>query len=121
MAYDVGYAKDGDYVSVKLTGDVTFDDLNKARDETQVLLTANTVTRVLVEAKRKGSMPSVLEDYDFTSQLASYFPRRTKIALSITANQMEYMRFVESVAYNRGLNFKLFPDRDQALHWLLGV
>jgi hypothetical protein len=111
--------KDENYVYVTLTGEATVEDFENARAETQVLLSANDCMKVLVGAKREAPEEPFVDDFDFTSQLGSFFPRRTRIALVVPDDQMEYMQFVKNVAQNRGVNMVLFSDKEQALVWLL--
>ena len=119
MAYGVELVKDAKYVRVALTGELTRNDLENAREETIRALTANGWNRLLVDVTRGNRKLSVAEDFEFTSEHQSSFPAGVRTALVIRPDELEYFRFTENVAQNRGVNMKLFLDKIQALNWLL--
>ena len=119
MAYAVELVKDAKYVSVVLTGEVTRNDVENARDEANLTLTANGWNRLLVDVTRGNRKLSVAEDFEFTSEHQSSFPAGVRMALVVRPDELEYFRFIENVAQNRGVNMKLFLDKIQALNWLL--
>jgi len=49
--------------------------------------------------------------------LAAAFKPQYK--LSAFANSSIINRFTENTAVNRGTNFRVFPNKDEALRWLL--
>lgn len=118
MAYTVELVKDAKYVSVVLTGKVTRNDVENARDEANLALTANGWNRLLVDVTRGNRKLSVAEDFEFTSEHQSSFPVGVRMALVVRPDELEYFRFTENVAQNRGVNMKLFRDKIQALNWL---
>ena len=42
----------------------------------------------------------------------------SKTAIVVREDQMLHSNFVENVAVNRGVNFKIFTDADEAIDWL---
>ena len=116
----VKYDADLDFVTITLSGEVSTDDLVACRSEAITLLLANECTRLLVDATTEAPRRDILDDYQFTSEHASQFPRGTRHAVLVQAGERDYMEFVENVARNRGVEMRLFIDRDQALEWLLG-
>ncbi len=120
MPYAASYLADPGYVSLTLSGSVTLEDLEGGRDRAVALLDKHRCRRLLVDATREQRKQPVLDDYSFTSQLGEQFPPGTVHAVVVRANEKEYMRFVENVAVNRGVDMQLFLDRDQALKWLVG-
>jgi len=119
MAHAIEFVKDAKYVNVTLTGDVTRNDLENARNKTRLTLTASNCRRILVDATCSNPKLSDLENYEFTSEHESHFPRGVRIALVVRSDQLENLRFAETVAQNRGVRMVLFSDRIQALNWLL--
>jgi len=119
MAHAIEFVKDAKYVNVALTGDVTRNDLENARNRTSLTLMVSNCRRILVDATCGNLKLSDLENYEFTSEHGSHFPRGVRIALVVRSDQLENLRFAETVAQNRGVRMVLFLDRIQALNWLL--
>ena len=74
-------------------------------------------TNVLVDARAVLSLPSAFSIYEFSSIIAS----RTKglrIAIEVSKNTEERVRFIETVSRNQGANLKTFDMKDEAMDWL---
>ena len=119
MAHAIEFVKDTKYVGVALTGEITKNDLEIARNEANLALTANNCNRILVDATRSNPRLSVLELFEFEKEHRLRFPLGVRIALVVPPDRLENLRFAENVAQNRGVNMNLFLDRAQALNWLL--
>ena len=119
MANTVELVKDAKYVRVVLTGEVTRNDLENARDKANRALTACGWNRLLVDVTQGNRKLSVAEDFEFTTEHQSSFPMGIRMALVVRPDELGYFRFTENVAQNRGVNMKLFLDKIQALNWLL--
>ncbi len=74
------------------------------------------VDKVLVDTTEQESMPSTFREFSIFSEL----PRIFRIALLANQDQptAEDIRFVETVARNRGIQMKIFNTRKEALEWL---
>ena len=119
MKHHVTYKAELDYVSIALCGEVSTDDLVDCRAEAVSLLQANSCKRLLVDATQEAPRRDVTDDFHFTSEHASQFPLGTRHAVLVQVSEQEYMKFVENVARNRGVDMYLFIDRDHAMDWLL--
>jgi hypothetical protein len=120
MPYAIELVKDAKYSSVVLTGEVTRNDFENARDEANLMLKTNGWNSLLVDGTRGNPRVSVAEDFKFTSELQTRFPEGIRITLVLRPDQLESSRFIENIAQNRRVNQKLFGDKIQALHWMLG-
>ena len=120
MKNHVTYDAELDFVTIELSGEVSTDTLVQCRTEAVSLLQANDCKRLLVDATHEAPRRDVTDDYHFTSEHASLFPPGTRHAVLVQLSEHEYMKFVENVARNRGVDMNLFIDRAQALTWLLG-
>ena len=118
MPYHVTYVEDADYVIGTLTGGLTEKELNAARGEMGAQLTAHRCGKLLVDATGLSRMQSIAADFEFTAQHQSALPPGTSHAVVIQEKHKERMQFVENVAQNRYVEFRLFTDRDQAIEWL---
>ena len=75
------------------------------------------VDKVLVDTTEQESMPSTFREFSIFSELP-----RNIFRVALLANQeqptFEDIRFVETVAQNRGIQMQVFNTRKEALEWL---
>ena len=77
-------------------------------------------TRLLVEEDLKEQLPSIADTYQGATERQDMGLAGIRIAfLDRHPEQHEQNQFGELVARNRGINMKVFSDRDEALEWLL--
>jgi hypothetical protein len=119
MAYTINLVKDAKYISLLFTDEVTMNDVENARDEVDIALTANSWNRLLVDLSRSKLEMSFFEHFKFTSEHQSHFPKGGRLALVVRPDEMEHYQFIEDVSRNRGVNLKLFSEKGQACNWLL--
>jgi len=119
MPSHIEYISKNGYVSLILKGEVTAGDLATVRKEAASLLSEHNCSRLLVDATELARMQSIVEDFEFVSRNLSYFPPPVRIAEIANEQYLEHMQFVEDVSQNRGIDFKVFTDRDEAIGWLL--
>jgi hypothetical protein len=119
MAYTIDLVKDSKYISLLFTGEVTMNDVEKARDEVDIALNANSWNRLLVDISLTKMKMSFLEHFKFTSEHQSHFPKGGQLALVVRQDEMGYYKFIEDVSKNRGVNLKLFSEKTQACNWLI--
>ncbi len=74
------------------------------------------VNKVLVDTTEQESMPNTFSEFSIFSE----FPRNFRVALLANQEQptVEDIRFVETVAQNRGIQMQVFNTRKEALEWL---
>lgn len=119
MEHTIEFEKDAKYVSVVLTGEVTKNELEAARNEANLVLTANGCDRLLVDTTRSKPSLSIVERFEFASEHPSSFPPNIRIALFGRPDELMNHQFTENVARNRGVDMNVFLDGDRALNWLL--
>ena len=120
MPFDVTYVEDAGYVSGVLSGDMSGDQLEVARQAMNEQLIAHDCRRLFVDATKIDRMQSVFADFDFTTEHRNKLPLGTRHAVVIRAERKPHMQFIEDVAQNRAINLRIFLDRDEAVNWLLG-
>ncbi len=118
MGHKVLFDVNTNYLCLKLTGDQTYDDMVKARDAVKESLLVNNLKRVLVDTTGLISSMGQVDDYKFASGLQETFNFTTKIAFLILPDFFEKYKFIENVAYNRGINLKVFTDKSEAIKWI---
>jgi len=118
MAYSVDYRQAAGIVRIVLADDVSRQELEAARSESSGLLTEHGSHRLFVDASKEKQRQPILEDFEFTKRLREAYGPKVRIAVLVDADDESYMRYVEDVARNRGVNMSLFIDKQAALDWL---
>ena len=103
-----------------MVGEATYDDHEGSRVAVAAQFEKTGCRRLLVDASASTTQMSVVDDYDFTAQLSDFSRYQATIAMVGNPQEQEQNQFVENVARNRGLNLRLFDNRDDAVHWLRG-
>lgn len=75
--------------------------------------------KVLVDFTTAEGPVSLMERLEMAEVLAATTPRTMKLAAVVTRQQLDPQRFGETIARNKGVNMRVFLDRDRALRWLL--
>lgn len=118
MSYTVEL-HDDHYIAVLHEGAFSGRELFAARREFSELAKSSGVRRVLADVARVIGNISTFDTYEFSSSHHEYLPADIKIAVLIKNDQENDARFAEDVATNRGINIKMFTDKNDALRWLL--
>ena len=103
-------------IVVESIGEISVDDINQSIAKIQEILNKKGISKVLVDASRQESLPSMIDSYD----LFSTFPRDFMIAILVKEYQIteEELNFIETVAVNRAIRMQIFSERENALAWL---
>lgn len=107
------------YLLLTMTGDANLEQLIQAQSEIESTLADLGWNRLLVDISQMTSKLSITQDYEFTKSFAPTIPGKRKTATITSPDMVEDFHFHENVAQNRGINLKVFADRQQALDWLL--
>jgi hypothetical protein len=93
------------------------DDLSQSLELALQIANDQGLNKIMVDATRQTSLPSIMPLYSFASELS----RRAcglKHAIIVAEQSRKDMRFIETVAGNRGAIIQIFSSRDDALSWL---
>ncbi|MBU8922073.1 MAG: hypothetical protein KOO63_09670 [Bacteroidales bacterium] len=118
MAEKVTIREDLQIIQVDSYGDVNAEDLKKSLETVFKIRQEQGLTRVLVDATRETSLPSTPRVFEFGSQLAELL-RGMKFALATSPETDRDLRFLVTVAINRGAQVSVFDSVDDALVWLM--
>lgn len=122
MPYAVTYLDDVGVVETVYAGNVTPEELDAAITATGALAAEHLCNRFLVDAGDLGpARGATLDILKLAELLASVPPdviEREAILPPRSPGGAVDMRFFETAARNRGLNVRVFGDRDEALAWL---
>ena len=118
MAYKIELMEDGNYVRLTLERVLTRKDHEEFRVKALTALTDTGWTKVLIDATRADPKMSVFDDYEYTSDHQSHLPPKLRTAIIYRAEEEKKFKFIENVAFNRGVGIRIFTGENQALAWL---
>lgn len=114
MPDEVTFREDLGIIEVRAYGEITIEQLEQTQDTIMRMIREHKVNRILVDAREVEKMPEVGGLYFFAGDL----PPGDRAALLVSKSTPDETAFLESVAQNRGIQLKLFDNRDDALRWL---
>ncbi|MBL1143031.1 MAG: STAS/SEC14 domain-containing protein [Proteobacteria bacterium] len=104
-------------IQVESYGDITTTDLQGSLNAVLKIRQDRGLTRVLVDATKETSFPSIVPVFEFGSELAEAV-RGVTFAIATAPEMRHKMEFLETVVLNRGGYVKVFDSVDAALAWL---
>jgi len=106
-------------IEIQSWGAITNGEMIRSQGEVERLYDKRHTTKVLFDTKAVVALPSPYLLYEFVvSLLDTRNPVTFRIALLTRVGLKNDMRFVETVAMNRGILARYFFDRSQAMAWL---
>lgn len=121
MDYEIEMVEGDGFVTAVLTGVRTPETLIAAASQTTAFCDQQQVSRLLIDLRGMSGGLDTLETFEVAGQ---ELPRRKAVrrvlrsAILDRQENIERIRFFETVAINRGLNVKVFADEDLAVEWL---
>jgi hypothetical protein len=119
--YHLEIIERGDYVIAKLGGVRSPETLLAAASTTTSYCKEHGFTRVLIDLRDMAGGLDTLETFEVAGHR---LPHQNGVRLLVRSaildhtENVERIRFFETVALNRGLNVKVFDDRGSAVEWL---
>jgi hypothetical protein len=103
-------------IQVQSYGVVTRDDIAESIASIREIFDSEGINKVLVDTTGQEKMPNTID----TFELFAAFPRAFRLALLIQQSQVTErdIAFAETVGFNRGVQVKIFHDKEPALRWL---
>jgi len=122
MNYQVESEDRGDHLHISLLGRLEDRDIDPFMDEVCRHMMDNDHTRILVDSRKQSQSTSTYYDYRQVQRFLEICEgRRFRIAEIVSAAHIESYLFLENVARNRGISFRVFGDESSARAWLLGT
>ncbi|MFC1549703.1 hypothetical protein ACFL46_00230 [Candidatus Neomarinimicrobiota bacterium] len=107
------------YISVVSLERPTPETMNKTNNEVEKLLKENNCNKVLVDTTPIKYLPSLTGVYNLGVDTAGLDTIRSgRMAFIVSEKTTELVKFLSTVAHNRGLNISLFTNKDDAKDWL---
>ena len=121
MAFSIAYVEEVGVVEMVFRGTVTPADVDAAMTEAGTVGAENLSNRFLVDSREMPAGGSAFDVLALAELLAALPPGvidREAVLLSDDAAAADQMEFFETACRNRGLDVRVFQDRDEALGWL---
>lgn len=122
MPTSVKYLPEYKIVETIYSGAVTPDELQQSMHDAIALTKQENTGLILSDLRDMTQGHSVIDIFYFLSQIdLSQMSHLTREALvmPLDAAAADNVKFYETASQNRGLNARIFPDRESALQWLI--
>lgn len=122
MSYELEIVEKSGYVVAVLKGVRTPETLLAAAARTTTFCSERQISHLLIDLKGMTGRLDTLETFDIAGHELPRQKAVRRVLRSVILDHpenVERLRFFETVAINRGLNVKVFSDEDQAVEWLL--
>lgn len=109
-------------VELQLTGLMTSAELTEAVAETVRAVREHGVARVLADCRTLAGGHSVFDLYSLASSVADHTAGRSfkeAVILPDNPRAAELANFWKTTCFNRGLQVRIFSDRETAVAWLV--
>jgi len=117
MSEKVSFNEELGVIEIIDVGRGTIAQWRRLLEHIQELSDRHDVYRVLVDAPRSPSEPSVMEVFEFARAL----PRQLSFAIVAGKEPPAAPRFLETVARNRGVRVQVCVSRAEAVAWLAAI
>jgi hypothetical protein len=121
VAFSIAYVEEAGVVEMVFRGTATPAEVDAAMTEAGTVGAENLSNRFLVDTRDMPAGGSAFDVLALGELLAALPPgviEREAVLLSDDAAAADQMEFFETVCRNRGLDVRVFHDRDDALGWL---
>jgi hypothetical protein len=105
-------------IQIESYGEVRAEDLQGSLEAVAKIRQERGLTKVFVDATKETSFPSTFPVFEFGSALANTI-RGMKFAVAASPKTDRDLRFLETVAANRGAHVSVFDSVEAALAWLI--
>lgn len=111
-------ALEGGILGFSLEGPMTLDGLKAAGAEIAETCLRKGCTRALADACRQSGDLTILEWHALATSFEGSWPAGLRLAVLDIPERIKPDRFMEATARNRGIDVRVFTERDAALAWL---
>lgn len=118
--YTIKVADSGDYIIIKVIGDIDRKFAMEYAVESHKLGAKKGILKYLVDATEARNIESTVGNFDFADVDMKDVPeidKRAKVANLVAPDDHSH-DFIETVTLNRGHNFRIFRDLQEALNFL---
>ena len=107
-------------INITSVGQITENDLRHSRMSVREICRQSGITKILVDASGQTNRLPIMMAFNHATMLAEdEIFRKAKHAIIASENNNRELHFLETAAFNRGVNVRLFATRENALSWLM--
>jgi hypothetical protein len=117
MPERVSVIEDQEIIKVDSYGVISIDDLRQSMETVERIHQEQGLNKVFVDATKETAFPSTLPTFEFGTELAQSMAN-VRIAVITSERMKNVIRFLETVAQNRGAEVQIFDSTDAAFDWL---
>ena len=123
MPFNIQVKKDQGYIQVEQFGDWAVSEGEEIRQQVFELVAREAILNIVLDVRGMTGDVSTMDLFKATVEHASYNTQipKPRTAMIVRPDQKENAKFIEDVALNRGMQIKVFIDRNEALGWLSGL
>jgi hypothetical protein len=114
MPEEVTFDAHNQLIRVRSWGKCGIQDWHSSKDQVLKLNSEHGCNKLLVDVREQEAAPSITEIFEFGVN----WPRSIRVALLVGKDTEKDQRFLETVAFNRGIPMKDFTEEDEAIEWL---
>jgi len=118
MKLELSFEDTGDYLHVRVRGEWKRQEIITGIRDVAERAQRIGQTRILFDIREFSAPRNELDRFMAGEAIAKFFPSPMKIVAVRSVDLMD--KFAENVAVNRGANFMVLSDFDEAVHWLTG-
>ena len=119
MKLDLSFENTGDYLHVRVRGEWKRQEIMAGIQNVAERAQKAGQTRILLDIRELSAPRNELDRFMAGEAIAKFFHSPFKIVAVRSVDLMD--KFAENVAVNRGANFIVLSDFDEAVLWLTGV
>ena len=117
---EISFEKKEDYIHFKITGELyDSDDFHKMKDMCDITR-QHGYSKILVDVRDFNYFLSTLKRFNISEYWVKISIESDYIKTAVLGDGEKMDKFTENVIVNRGGNFKLFTDEQDAINWLSG-
>lgn len=122
MTYELEFAENDDYAVAILSGVRTPETLIAAASKTTAFCRDRGFSRVLIDLRKMSGGLDTLQTFEVAGHgipSQKHVRKLVRSAILDHPENLDRIRFFETVAINRGFNVRVFSDEARAIAWLL--
>ncbi|MDJ0700523.1 MAG: hypothetical protein QNJ07_11765 [Woeseiaceae bacterium] len=115
-SYDLDILQGSDIAVFRWIGPITLEDRRRNASRMTEFCRKRGVRRIIVDGREQQSETDIMDSYEFGAEVPTQMPGLT-LAI-VHRPDDESLKFIETVAYNRGSRTRAFQDFEAARAWL---
>ncbi len=115
-SFSLEILKGSDIAVFRWVGPISLQDRRNNTRRMREFCSQQGVTRIIIDGREQLSQTDIVDSYEFAAEVPSQLPGLTLAVVHRPDD--ESLKFIETVAYNRGSRTRAFQDFEAARAWL---